>query len=988
MIIFKNKNLRNYNIPRYLLSAGFKQPIRKPMYKILIATFFLFNLNFVNAQTDLKEFFTFYITPDSATVKTSGSWTVVIKARQELPVSAQFKVKFIKGFGNLQNLTAIGNSFVSATTNTPQATIQLNQIVNSTIDYLPFWEDNVMDRIITFTIKNKPIPVGDSIRIVIGNPKVQSGRATPPSSAFTDVIEIAAALNGNGEYILSEQTATLKIKPMRANSLNLFAQTVFHPGKEGKLLISASDMYFNLADNFIGTVFLGGPKADEAEYPRSIEITSADLGKKEISVTFLKEGNYNFTATTNIPQISIPISNPIKVSKDHPFIYWGDLHSHGAPSRDAIGTGRYYYARYARGLDFFSATDHVDHNITINGISERDWAFQKQEVIQNYEPGKFITFIGYENSFVFPVGHYNIVFNCKNENIPNIPIWPLKTFENIQNIWAAADSSNYDIITIPHHCGKVFYTDKEGNKCQNCNTFGGIYKNPKYKMLVEIFSTHGLSESYDPLHNLNYNNKASNGKPFNGPYYAQDGWALGERLGVISSSDDHFSHPGLPHNGIAAVFANELDRDPLFKGIKSRASYGTTGDRIYIDFKVNGEMMGKEITLGKKDSASIFLEILGTDSIDYAELLKWDFINGKYISGHPSFEKISIFRPDAQNPSIIKVNFTDPVMSDSAMYYVRVKQKNFRPANNTLYEVWGWSSPVWINRIDTQTVYQDDSLLYYKASQQLRNISHSWAVSHQHQIQSFEIQKLVDENWQTIQIILTQPNVTKYNFNEMAVYSGIFTYRLIVNLLNKPHLISAPILVKINVDSMLIKNASHEAMQIILPWETQLETNTKSYELQLLDNNSAEFITIATIGAHLNMTAVNESYSYTYNYLNPGIYTFRVVQNFNNGESKSLVWNPIEIIQTATSTQVNDKLLQILKNPIRMGESLTIISDESLTGQLWITDISGKVVKGKSKFLQQNSTIEISLSALPSGMYHIHLKTNAQNFALPFIILP
>lgn len=958
------------------------------MYKILTAIFFLFNLNFVNAQTDFKEFFTFYVTPDSATVQTSGVWTVVIKAQQEIPLGAQFKIKFIKGFGNLQNQVGIGGGYVSGTTSTPQAQIQINQVVNSTIDYHPFWEDNVMDRIITLTVKNKSIPAGDSIRIAVGNPNVQSGRAIAPLSAFTDVIEIAASLNGDSKFILAEQTTSLKIKPLRANALNLIAQTVFHPNKAGKLLISASDMYFNLAENFIGTVFLNGPKADEAEYPRTIEITRADSGKKEISITFLKEGNYYFSATTNVPQVNIPISNPVKVSKDLPFIYWGDLHSHGSPSRDAFGTGRYYYARYARGLDFFSATDHVDHNITINGVSERDWAFQKQEVIQNYEPGKFVTFIGYENSFLFPVGHYNIIFNSKNEDIPNVPIWSLKTFENIQNIWKAADTSDFDIITIPHHCGKVFYTNKEGNNCQNCNTFGGIYKNPKYKMLLEIFSSHGLSESYDPQHNLNYTNKASNGKPFNGPYYAQDGWAMGEKLGVISSSDDHFSHPGLPHNGIAAVFASELDRDPLFKGIKNRASYGTTGDRIYIDFKLNGEMMGKEITLGKKDSSTIFLEILGTDNIDYVELLKWDFINGNFISGHPSFDKIGIFRPDAQNPSSLKVNFTDPVMSDSAMYYVRVKQKNFRPANNKQYEVWGWSSPIWINRIDTQTVYQNDSLLYYKANQQLRNISHSWAVSHQHEIQSFDIQKLVDENWVTIQTIAKNPNVTKYDFNEIAAASGLFTYRLIVNLLNKPQLISAPILAKVSIDSMVQKNTSHEAMQITLPWETHLETHTKSYDIQLFDNNSAEFLTIATIGANLNLSAITESYSYTYNYSNSGIYTFRVVQNFNNGESLFLVWNPIEIVQTATSTNVNDNLLQVLKNPIRIGESLTILSDENLSGQLWITDISGKVVKTKSKFLQNNSKMEISLPPLPSGMYHMHLKTNAQNYALPFVILP
>jgi hypothetical protein len=65
-----------------------------------------------------------------------------------------------------------------------------------------------------------------------------------------------------------------------------------------------------------------------------------------------------------------------------------------------------------------------------------------------------------------------------------------------------------------------------------------------------------------------------------GAHYARDAWAAGLPMGVIASSDDHEAHPGLPHFGLAAVYAPELTRDAIFAGLRTRRSYATTGVRI------------------------------------------------------------------------------------------------------------------------------------------------------------------------------------------------------------------------------------------------------------------------------------------------------------------------------------------------------------------------------------------------------------------------
>src|SRR5206468_3121267 len=108
-----------------------------------------------------------------------------------------------------------------------------------------------------------------------------------------------------------------------------------------------------------------------------------------------------------------------------------------------------------------------------------------------------------------------------------------------------------------------------------------------------MYSLHGTSELYDPADPLAYENAhftASRSVP--GAHYARDAWAAGLELGVVAATDNHSAQPGQPQGGIAAVRASRLTREAVFDALAGKHTYGTTGQRIYMDVVIAGVAMG------------------------------------------------------------------------------------------------------------------------------------------------------------------------------------------------------------------------------------------------------------------------------------------------------------------------------------------------------------------------------------------------------------
>ena len=227
-------------------------------------------------------------------------------------------------------------------------------------------------------------------------------------------------------------------------------------------------------------------------------------------------------------------------------------------------------------------------------------------------------------------------------------------------------------LTIPHHTGKF------------PQPISVVDHDPELRRNFEIYSAHGLSEAYDPTHPLafehsdftNYSTSAPEGLT------AQDAWARGLVLSTIAASDDHRSHPGQPHWGIAAVTAPELTRTAIFDALHARRTYGTTGARILLDFRVNNEPMGGETSTDGAPRLQVTAH--GTELIESVEILRYSDPDG-------AFSVIYDLRPDALD---FEWSGTDGEFRDESVYYLRLKQRGHTRGRIVM----AWSSPIWVRQ--------------------------------------------------------------------------------------------------------------------------------------------------------------------------------------------------------------------------------------------------------------------------------------------------
>ena len=151
-------------------------------------------------------------------------------------------------------------------------------------------------------------------------------------------------------------------------------------------------------------------------------------------------------------------------------------------------------------------------------------------------------------------------------------------------------------------------------------------------------------------------------------------------LSTIAASDDHRSHPGQPHWGLAAVRAPALTRDAIFDALHQRRTYGTTGARILLEFRVNGEPMGGETVTDGAPRLDVAAH--GTDIIDSVEILRYSEPDG-------GFRVVYDLHPDALD---FEWSGTDGGFRADAVYYLRLRQRSQVRGRIVM----AWSSPIWV----------------------------------------------------------------------------------------------------------------------------------------------------------------------------------------------------------------------------------------------------------------------------------------------------
>ena len=412
--------------------------------------------------------------------------------------------------------------------------------------------------------------------------------------------------------------------------------------------------YIDNVPEWTGTVQIEG---ENLSGPKHICFNGTDQGafpgdaraiKKCAGWSFNKPGVYFITATDNDSDIR-GVSNPIIVTKGIPNqrVYWGDIHwqsffTDGLRFPEEL----YDFARDEAFLDFGAASDHAE------GLSDRQWEYFKSVTNDYNSDGEFATLIGFEWTHS-GIGHRNIYYPGNDG-----PIFRSgdARFNDLDKLFNALNDN--EALAIPHHSSSA-----------DMGVNWELGWNPKYEKSVEIVSSWGSSEC-----------GAESGNPcpitvMKGEKKGQhviDALNKGYKFGFIGSGDIHDGRPGdslhqyqktagyslLYKQGLAAVYAPQLNRRNIYDAVKNRYTYAANTRNIYVDMKIDGAIIGSDVKAAP--SHTIKLCVASTNPL----------IDIKLIGSNGV---IHDFKPK-KNTNVY--NFKDSITINSKFCYLRVSAKN------------------------------------------------------------------------------------------------------------------------------------------------------------------------------------------------------------------------------------------------------------------------------------------------------------------------
>jgi hypothetical protein len=297
--------------------------------------------------------------------------------------------------------------------------------------------------------------------------------------------------------------------------------------------------------------------------------------------------------------------------KDGHQLYWGDLHNHNAVGY-AKGSLERSIDLAREHLDFFAFTGHASghdmpkmpgdrHLKWVNGFKvHRDHWPKTRRLIEEANCDQFVALLGYEwHSSYF--GDYCVLFPGDEENL-FLP-------DHAEKLLDFAEAKG--AFAIPHHVGY-----KQGWRGANFDYF-----RPATSPVVEIFSEHGCTETdRSPYPMIRHSN---GGRSTSNTIVPQ--LKKGLRFGFVASSDDHLGYPGAYGEGVLGMWAKDLSRESLFEAVRARRTYAATGDRIGLEFAINGRPMGSQ--LEHTTDRQIDVRVEGQDAVQMVELIR----NGRVI---------------------------------------------------------------------------------------------------------------------------------------------------------------------------------------------------------------------------------------------------------------------------------------------------------------------------------------------------------------------
>lgn len=266
-------------------------------------------------------------------------------------------------------------------------------------------------------------------------------------------------------------------------------------------------------------------------------------------------------------------------------VFWGDFHKHmtgpgtenadidaivesAKQHLDVSSVQCYPFKWYQKGRVAGIREESAGHDPEFES-----WWSDIEEVSKRHnEPGDFVTFPTYEwHGNRVRWGDHNIYY--REEGFPLDHSWKLPDlFENMRA---------RDAFVLPHHTAYEI-----GNRGKDWDVH-----DPSLSPVSEVYSSHGSNESIDSIIPMDSNDDMGP-RTSEGTYQA--GLDRGRRVGAIASNDG----PGLPGtwgNGVAGIWATDLNREAIWEAFQARRTYGVTGDRIKLWWTLDGHPLGSQI---------------------------------------------------------------------------------------------------------------------------------------------------------------------------------------------------------------------------------------------------------------------------------------------------------------------------------------------------------------------------------------------------------
>ncbi len=452
---------------------------------------------------------------------------------------------------------------------------------------------------VTVDVFDDSLSEGDSITLTLGD--TSGGSSGNRAQTFCkEAFEFRVAVDWCGTWVYTE-VASPKIPIISGppHRLVVLGASETTPDEETWIGVKAEDVWGNPSTGYAGTVRLNA--GGLTGLPEIYQFQPTDRGVKRFEgVKAPKVGTYRVQTTDSENGLEAE-GNPLHCvavrGTYQPF--WGDLHGQ---SEETVGTNPVSsYFRFAREAALIDFAGHQGNDFQ---ITQAVWTEIREQANTQYDPGRFVTFVGYEWSANTPLGGDRNVYYPGNDGplhrsshvlIPDKSdsdtdcTHVTELYDTLRS--HVKDSRNGDVLLLPH----------VGGRYANLN-----WHDPILEPLIEVYSEWGEFE-----------------------WFLREALEKGYRVGFTAGSDDHKGRPGAAppgsgsfgvYGGLTCIYAVELTREGLWEALKTRRCYGTTGGRILLEVTADGQPMGAAYQASQPPEIAV--KMVGTAPIERIDIFR------------------------------------------------------------------------------------------------------------------------------------------------------------------------------------------------------------------------------------------------------------------------------------------------------------------------------------------------------------------------------